>query len=544
VCDVTGGQELTKIAATSDGGCYISWFDNRSGSYAVYLQRLNAQGVKQFAADGLLISSNPQSSSLVDYDLIADDSNNAVIVFTDTRNGSVINPFAYKINPAGSFMWGANGISLTDSAGVFQANPRVTQTSDGSYVVAWVWSSTPNKVAMQKLNNAGVKQWNGGNPVRIASSISNESFTFPALVRSDNGSVIMLWSGYTGTFIVAANYKLYTQKFSSSGTGQWTLPQDTIYNGGNVPGTYVPRLVSDGNNGALYAWHDDRSSSNLRTAYVQRVNSAGVKQFPPNGSAGSIAAGLNKFDPAVAFNPATNETYMFWRETNSLQSQIGVLGQKFSANGTRQWGDNGMVYKPLDQNSLSSLNAYVYGGSAYVYYNEILFGGTNCLVKAFKVNGSTGSMTWGLLTASSAPSEKIRLASAISSFGHSMLSWTDRRNDGGGIYAQNIDKDGNMGGPNGIQNSGVTPAGYKLEQNYPNPFNPSTNLEFKIADAGSVKLTVYDMTGKEVQTLLNGNLNAGTYNISFDGSKLSSGVYYYELKARDFKEIKKMVLVK
>ncbi|MCY7361281.1 MAG: hypothetical protein LH629_04315, partial [Ignavibacteria bacterium] len=92
VSDQSGDQALPKISVTSDGGSYIAWFDNRGGSYAVYLQRLNSQGVKQFAADGLLVSSNAQSSSLVDWDMITDDSNNAVIVFTDIRNGSSINP--------------------------------------------------------------------------------------------------------------------------------------------------------------------------------------------------------------------------------------------------------------------------------------------------------------------------------------------------------------------------------------------------------------------------------------------------------------------
>src|SRR5207244_10441782 len=107
--DLSRDQATPKITKTTDGGCYIVWFDHRGGNYDVYLQRLNALGVKQFAVDGLLISSNTQSSSLVDYDIITDDSNNAVIAFTDTRNGSTINPFAYRISPAGTFLWRANG---------------------------------------------------------------------------------------------------------------------------------------------------------------------------------------------------------------------------------------------------------------------------------------------------------------------------------------------------------------------------------------------------------------------------------------------------
>ena len=106
VCDASGEQLLPKIGNTSDNGCFIAWFDNRSNGYAVYVQRLNALGEKQFTDDGLLVSNFPQSSSLVDWDMIVDDSDNAIIVFTDTRNGGSINPFSYKISSSGNFLWG------------------------------------------------------------------------------------------------------------------------------------------------------------------------------------------------------------------------------------------------------------------------------------------------------------------------------------------------------------------------------------------------------------------------------------------------------
>ncbi|MDL1891310.1 hypothetical protein FBQ87_00260, partial [Sphingobacteriales bacterium CHB3] len=122
VSDTSGRQELPKIAVTSDGGCYVSWFDTRAGAYRVYMQRLNAQGIKQWGENGLLVSANPQNTSLVDYDLAADDSNYAVVVFTDIRNGGQIEPFAYRISPAGDFVWGANGVALSTSPATFQPN--------------------------------------------------------------------------------------------------------------------------------------------------------------------------------------------------------------------------------------------------------------------------------------------------------------------------------------------------------------------------------------------------------------------------------------
>ncbi len=85
---------------------------------------------------------------------------------------------------------------------------------------------------------------------------------------------------------------------------------------------------------------------------------------------------------------------------------------------------------------------------------------------------------------------------------------------------------------------------FKLEQNYPNPFNPITNVKFSIVKSGDVKLAVYDIQGREVQTLVNESLKPGTYEVSFDGSALNSGVYFYKLTSGNFSQTKKLLLVK
>lgn len=92
--------------------------------------------------------------------------------------------------------------------------------------------------------------------------------------------------------------------------------------------------------------------------------------------------------------------------------------------------------------------------------------------------------------------------------------------------------------------SSNVPAKYRLFNNYPNPFNPSTVIEFTIPLTTHVRLEVYNILGQKVAELVNGTMSAGTYNISFDASKLSSGVYLYRLQANNFSEVKKMILSK
>jgi hypothetical protein len=93
-----------------------------------------------------------------------------------------------------------------------------------------------------------------------------------------------------------------------------------------------------------------------------------------------------------------------------------------------------------------------------------------------------------------------------------------------------------------------TPAGsvntYKLFQNYPNPFNPSTKISYSIPETDLVTLKVYDVLGNEVATLVSENKPVGSYEIEFDGSELTSGVYFYRLQAGSFIETKKMILMK
>ena len=88
------------------------------------------------------------------------------------------------------------------------------------------------------------------------------------------------------------------------------------------------------------------------------------------------------------------------------------------------------------------------------------------------------------------------------------------------------------------------PDDYFLSQNYPNPFNPATIIRFQIKDSRFVTLKVYDIIGREIETLVNENLKPGIYEVKFDGSKLASGIYFYTLTAGDFKSTKKLILLK
>ncbi len=107
-----------------------------------------------------------------------------------------------------------------------------------------------------------------------------------------------------------------------------------------------------------------------------------------------------------------------------------------------------------------------------------------------------------------------------------------------------IDNNGAYKYSNVVEVSFMKPAKFALEQNYPNPFNPSTTITFSIPEDGHIVLKLYDVLGREVQTLINENRKAGIHNINFYADNLSNGVYMYKLTAGNYSDIKKMILLK
>ena len=119
----------------------------------------------------------------------------------------------------------------------------------------------------------------------------------------------------------------------------------------------------------------------------------------------------------------------------------------------------------------------------------------------------------------------------------------------GNVYLVSERQNGVMitkyGIPIGIQNiNSEIPGKFSLSQNFPNPFNPVTNIEFSVPKRGLVKLVVFDMLGREVETLLNKLTEAGTYRADWNASEYPSGVYFYKLQTEGFSETKRMVLIK
>ncbi len=96
----------------------------------------------------------------------------------------------------------------------------------------------------------------------------------------------------------------------------------------------------------------------------------------------------------------------------------------------------------------------------------------------------------------------------------------------------------------GVKRTSEIAESFRLEQNYPNPFNPTTGIRFQVPGVSDVKLTVYDILGREVAVLVNERKAVGTYEVKFDGTGLASGAYFYRLTAGSFVQTKRLLFLR
>ena len=116
----------------------------------------------------------------------------------------------------------------------------------------------------------------------------------------------------------------------------------------------------------------------------------------------------------------------------------------------------------------------------------------------------------------------------------------------GALYGKRINQllQKNFGAKNETKEEETIPTDYVLYQNYPNPFNPVTTIKFDIPTPGQTELIIYDILGNKIKTLVNDVKQPGRYEISWDASGVSSGVYIYQLRVNEFITSKKMILLK
>jgi len=371
-----------------------------------------------------------------------------------------------------------------------------------------------------EFSTSSVRLWAtyyGGTGGEQGNSIHSDgtSVWITGYTQSTNFPLQSLSGAYNQGTIGGGTSDAFILKFSTSGAREWA----TYYGGINEDISYS--INSDGTSvwvtGYTYstdfplqslsgAYNQGTFGGSTSDAFILKFSISGVRQWATyyGGTGGENGNSIHSDGTSVWVTGSTGSTDFPLQSLSGAYNQ-GTFGGyndafilKFSTSGARQW-------------------ATYYGGTGGENGNSIHSDGTSVWI-----TGYTQSANFPLQSLSGA---------------------YNQGTFGGGTYDAFILKfTAAITGINLISNE--IPSSYSLSQNHPNPFNPSTVVRFQLSDVSDVSLKVYDVMGREVQTLVNEKLSAGTYEVTFDGSNLTSGMYFYKLTAGEYVSTKKMLLVK
>jgi hypothetical protein len=444
----------------------------------------------------------------------------------------VYNNFAYsetfwitliKITPSGSAAWSTSYPNAYISSEYYE-KICMSIGNSGIYILARTLASANQDYITLKFSHSGTLQWqkfyDSGTPVLYIKD-------FPTGITIDNNeNVYVTGLGFDTTLSKTVNFT--TLKYNSSGTLLWS----TQYS--RNPGR-IHSIAADNSGNCYIAGYTRADTGNFFTTI--KYNSSGNQEWIRT-LKGTIANGISNVAHKVLIDISGNPTVCgLLAGSRSNDSSSFITTAKYTPSGTLLWHTNfdDYVSGPTDFTFINSTDILIAG---IAKYNK-----DNLDVVLLKYDNS-GVLKWTQFYDS--PYGDVNAedldARYDASSGKTFFYVTSRVFPPGHGYDMLTAKFEEIDHPRPVANN--TPYKYELKQNYPNPFNPQTKISFSIKTAGNVRLTVYDALGKEVSLLTNSQLEAETYELDFDASHLSSGVYFYKLQTEGFTDIKKMMLVK
>lgn len=436
-----GDQDVARFAVAPDGSSWVGWFDFSGGNVDVRVQRLDPAGNPTFAPEGLLVSDNPQNSFVVGWDVNADTGGNCLLAFVDIRNGGDNDVYAYRIAPDGTFLWGPDGVTISDNSD-FEADPVIAPLASGDTVVVWPrFDSTPG-LYLQTIAPDGTELLAHGG-VRIAGD-GVEAPAFERIAPTPDGDFIASFVRDTASFFSPRH--VHAQKYGPDGTPRWGSSPVVVSDAASVPIAHLPSLVLDADGNAVIAWHDTRDGD--FDCYVQRLDASGNPVFAANGVAVSTEPGRQQIGPAVAVEPG-GDVMVAFRNLDGNQNFQGLNVQRIDSDGVRALGEAGVALLPFN-NQFNGTPLAVSDPAGIAILSDLepdsSMGNFDDTLQLIRVDASGTLIDPAPIDVGLTPSQKFRLALRNNPIGGYLIAWDDDRNGNEDIYAQNVNADGSLGG--------------------------------------------------------------------------------------------------
>ncbi|NOS85787.1 MAG: T9SS type A sorting domain-containing protein [Ignavibacteria bacterium] len=426
-----------------------------------------------------------------------------------------------RINPGGTNKWHSFDMFITDSANVFRIGIAASRTPTSS---SWI-----GELYWMSMRDDG----SGFRAQVVLATPPNFGFVNPS-ITSDG------WDYSAGSTYWYIAY----QRVDAAGLGSQCLAAMTTNWGYAFQHDTVRNTFNDfhldieynavGTDSIYVVFTNDITASdpNLRIMRISLGNfgsATGWTQF-------NVATALPDFDGELAVNRNDGTMGLVYTVGNS---NLDVVARY--TDGSTYWGTVVNVSATAGNESRARIDNVERQGAFRIIFVSAGTKDTVIYTSGFTIPALSGRTIVNASTTSNASTSTspdiAGFRTGPGAFGagaiFSLVGPTDIYYDGSNITPTGINQNGNE-----------IPASFNLSQNYPNPFNPTTNINFAIPVNGFVKLVVFDMLGREVATIINNEMTAGSYVADFNAASLASGIYFYKLTSGDFTSTKKMILVK
>jgi len=511
ICTAAGNHTAHQIISDGAGGAIIVWADGRNGAYDIYAQRVNGSGVVQWPANGVAIctASNEQHYP----QLVSDGAGGAIITWQDARNTEV-NIYAQRVNPSGTPLWAANGVAVC-TAVRDQYEPKMVSDGAGGAIITWTDTRATNQlVYAQRINPDGAMLW-AADGVAVCGYFGVE--VTPAIASDGAGGAIIAWSDGRS----AGANDIYARRVSAGGTPMWAAEGVALCTA--LYGQSSPRIVADGAGGAIVVWQDWRNYSNI-DIYIQRVSAGGTPMWQSDGVA--LCTAPSNQGAGDIESDGAGGAIIVWEDPRG-----GYYSDIYAAH-VNAWGTS----EPI-ATAFAAASAAVEDG---------------CVSLSWRTMEDAAPASFTVERAEAEHGEYSAVAVTVSRESRGAFSCRDCSAEAGRTYWYEIVFSGASGEavsePMKVTLGPAVPA-FVLHQCYPNPFNPSCTITYELPVAGHVNLSIYDVRGALVATLVDGWQGAGMHSLVWngtgrDGASMSSGLYFYRLGAGKLEAMRRMVLLR
>lgn len=330
VCTAVNKQNSATSVEDGNGGVIVAWDDFRSGNSDVYAQKIDSNGVVQWAVNGVAVCSKAlsQESSKI----ISDGTGGAIIVWEDSINGAV-DIYAQRISSTGNILWAANGVPVC-AAPLKQSRPRLQPDNAGGAFIVWQdkRNGTDYDIYAQRINASGNIMW-PINGILVCNAINTQSH--PKLRGDGANGVIIAWQDKRN----ALDFDLYAQRVGAGGNIKWQANGVVVCaeadNQEELDMTNENVL-----NGVILCWTDHRSLiSNNSDIYIQRIDSTGSQVWTANGIA--LTGSLLDQKNSNLVGDGNGGAIVVWQDSVA-GNQWDIKSQRVTINGSQQWGLNGL----------------------------------------------------------------------------------------------------------------------------------------------------------------------------------------------------------